>query len=240
MFAARGGFLAQPAAAAGDPHWDDVVMLLTARNNVLEDASNLAAGITVRQGTVSYPNTVQTKYNPYSIFLPTTAARFEVNANATRNCSGVFTYEFWMRCNGTTPTTAFAAPHVPATSQGANQVIFVNGSNQSGRPRFEFTTGYTSVNVHGSTMWDNQWHHIAMVRNTDNIIRFYYDGVQAAGTRSSTAQLNFGTAAWMIGGFFNLASDNIWSGWIDDIRLTKGVARYTASFTPPTEAFPIG
>lgn len=240
MFAARGGFLAQPAAAAGDPHWASVVMLLTARNNVVQDASTLAAGITVRQGTVSYPNTVQTRYNPHSIFLPTTAARFQVNANATRDCPGVFTYEFWMRCNGTTPNTNFSAPMGPHTAQGNGQVLFVNGNNQSGRPRFEFTGSFTSVNVHGSTMWDNQWHHIAMVRNTDNIIRFYYDGVQSAGTRSTTNQINFGAAAWLIGGFQNMGGDNIWSGWLDDIRLTKGVARYTASFTPPAAAFSIG
>jgi hypothetical protein len=225
---------------AGDPYWDDVVMLLTARDNVLEDASTLDEGITVRQGSVTYPNTTQTKYNSYSIFCPTSAARFEVDSNATRDCDVVFTFEFWMRCDGTTPTTTFACPMGPNSSQGNNSVYFVNGSNQSGRPRFEFTESYISYNVHGSTMWDNQWHHIAMVRNTDNIIRFYYDGVESATTRSSTTTLHFGTAPWLIGGYRNLAGDNIWSGWIDDIRLTKGVARYTTGFTPPAEAFPIG
>jgi hypothetical protein len=214
-------------------------MLLTARNNTIEDLSNEAAGITVVESPGGIPSTTQTKYNAYSIYNAG-STRFQVNADSDRNCPGVFTYEFWIRGNGTTPTTDYSSPHGPATNQGANQVIFANGNNNSGRPRFEFGTSFTSYNVHGSTMWDNAWHHIAMVRNTDNVIRFYYDGVESAATRSSSATINFGTAAWMVGGFQNGAGDNVWSGWHDDIRLTKGVARYTGNFTPPTAAFPVG
>jgi hypothetical protein len=237
---ARTAFSARAwAPTGGDPYWSSVVMLLTARNNVVEDLSNEAAGITVVQSPGGVPEDDETKYNAYSIYNAS-ETRFEVNADTDRNCSGVFTYEFWILGNGTTPPNNFSAPHGPSSDQGANQVIFVNGNINSGTPRFEFGTGFTSYNVHGSTMWDEAWHHIAMVRNTDNVIRFYYDGVESAATRTSTDTINFGTAAWMVGGFYNGDVANQWNGWHDDIRLTKGVARYTGNFTPPTEAFPIG
>lgn len=49
-------------------------------------------------------------------------------------------------------------------------------------------------------------------------------------TRAGTTNKNIGLSA----------GDNShpFRGWLDDYRITKGVARYTAGFTPPTAAFP--
>jgi hypothetical protein len=35
-----------------------------------------------------------------------------------------------------------------------------------------------------------------------------------------------------------VGTDRYFRGYIDDIRITKGLARYNANFTPPTEALP--
>jgi hypothetical protein len=34
------------------------------------------------------------------------------------------------------------------------------------------------------------------------------------------------------------ALDQSWNGWIDEVRITRGLARYTAAFTAPAAEFP--
>ena len=81
----------------------------------------------------------------------------------------------------------------------------------------------------------DQWYHFAICRSGTSVYVFL-DGVEGdpPGTTSanfsSTYNLRIGTAG---GG-----SLNPFKGYLDDIRITKGIARYTANFTPPTEAFP--
>ena len=81
----------------------------------------------------------------------------------------------------------------------------------------------------------NAWTHIASVRNS-NTLATYVNGIATAtaaitpgaSINTSSAEIRIGAEG---GGFF-------WNGYIDDLRITKGVARYTSNFTPPTLPFP--
>lgn len=222
-----------------DPYYSNVTMLLSAQTGAVKDMSSYLSTITTVQSPGGVASTTQTLYNPYSIYnaASTSGSRFKVAANSERQASGVFTFEVWMWSSAA--GNNFNAPWCP--SNNASNAGFTNGScgnSKSGRMSEEFTQSYTNYYVSNNSIHDSTWHHFAMVRDTDNVIRFYWDGVQAAATRSSTATIDFGAYDWMVGGYNNLDSDNRWVGYMDDMRLTNGVARYTANFTPPTTAFP--
>jgi alpha-tubulin suppressor-like RCC1 family protein len=78
------------------------------------------------------------------------------------------------------------------------------------------------------------WHHVALAYDGATY-RVFVDGAESfsvAGTMSGQGptQCVIGSYASGVEPFFH--------GYLDEVRVTKGVARYTASFTPPTTQFP--
>lgn len=91
-----------------------------------------------------------------------------------------------------------------------------------------------SISSSGLSIVTGQWYHIAGTRSFTTY-RLFVDGALAASTTIS-GNMNTDANPVIIGsGTTSLVGT---SGWIDDVRITKGVARYTAAFTPHTEAHP--
>lgn len=89
-------------------------------------------------------------------------------------------------------------------------------------------TAGTARITSGNILTAGVWTHVALVRS-GGITKLYADGVQTGS--SYTDSTNYSQQNFVIGGgspWFN--------GYLDDIRITKGYARYTANFTPPTTA----
>jgi len=121
-----------------------------------------------------------------------------------------------------------------------NNSVFVSlGNENSGR--FTFFTNTSNqlaydIYLVGTTTFTNkvvplgQWNHIALVRSGSTITA-YVNGT-SAGTASQAAVLGNGPLS--IGVNAN-RSANFWNGYIKDLRITKGVARYTSDFTAPSK-----
>lgn len=79
----------------------------------------------------------------------------------------------------------------------------------------------------------NTWQHYAVCRN-GNTFRLFLDGVQLWTTTSSKSIFHDAAAPVAIGTSGSAPT----AGFIDEVRVTQGVGRYTANFTPPAAAFP--
>jgi hypothetical protein len=90
-----------------------------------------------------------------------------------------------------------------------------------------------NVTLNGGTLNQNTWYHVALVRNGTSF-KTYLDGVNQASATNS-GPVNNPNNLLSVGG----RNANYMNGYLQDLRITKGVARYTSNFTPPTAAFPV-
>ena len=147
--------------------------------------------------------------------------------------SGNFTIEGWVYRVSAANADAICGIWTVSTSTASYLLTFGNGDVT--RLRFGSSNGSTTTFVESSTgaVPANQWVHFAIVRNGNTLLMFA-DGVQVY-SASFTTTLNNTTTGFTIASVSGGGNDpNI---FIDDLRITKGVARYTANFTPPARAF---
>ena len=83
-------------------------------------------------------------------------------------------------------------------------------------------------------MSNNTWYHTALVLS-GSTLTYYLNGV-ADGSFTGVTVGNASTTNPQIGQA-NTGSE-MYNGYIDDLRVTRGVARYTTNFTPPTAPLP--
>jgi len=125
---------------------------------------------------------------------------------------------------------------------GNERTFYMHGVNTAGGIAFFVGTGGVRFRastqtdlVYATTISNSTFTHIAFVRD-GNIRRIFIDGAQVA---SDTLSFNVSdNVVTDIGASVQNASDSFrYYGYIDDLRITTGVARYTANFTPPTSTF---
>jgi hypothetical protein len=154
--------------------------------------------------------------------------------------SGNFTAECWLKLNTTGVTHRVFGQCDSGASNASLGVWFSVGSDQKVTCGFySSTTGY---NITATTAIPNtNWHHLAQIRN-GNTMYLALDGTFDTTTKDVTGITANNSASKFAIGRMGEYSAEYFNGWIDEFRFSKGIARWTANFTPPTAgyAYPTG
>lgn len=220
--------------STGEPDFLKVSLLL---NGSFTDQSSPAKAVTP-VGGVTVSSTVS-KYGGTSYQFDGTSGYLSTPSNipAFDFASGDFTIECWV--NQTSRTA------------GEYDSIFQleTGAAYSKNMFLHMSSSYFGVLVGNTakTAWSvamnlslallpelGTWAHVALTRS-GNVYKIWLDGV-AIGTATSSEPINTSTTNLNIG--WAGTTDSYFHGFIDDFRVTKGLARYTSTFTPPAAQFP--
>ena len=137
-----------------------------------------------------------------------------------------FTIEFWARRTG-----AGSYPYIfDCRPAGANAVlitIYLDHAN-SYVPHVYINNAVRITST--ASMSVDTWYHIALVRSSGTTT-LYMNGSSVGSFSDSFSYI---AAPFRLGAYSNGGYG--FTGYVDDFRTTKGIARYTSSFTPPTTA----
>jgi len=227
-----------------DAQFNYVTMLLHgdgtngAQNNTFLDSSTNAFTIT-RNG-----NTTQGSFSPYgsnwSNYFDGNGDYLSVPSNTALNCGmGDFTIECWVYVS----SRILNYPLIIGNNNGSYSAgaISLTNNNADSAPYtdkfvlvvYDFLSLVPTL-VASSTNSLNTWYHLAIVRNGNSLV-MYRDGTSvASNTITSGIVFDWGKSNCLIGGGNWDGAQSYFNGQISNLRLVKGTAVYTSSFTPST------
>jgi len=223
----------------GDPDFSSVTLLLhlngTNGSTDFTNADSSSSPKTVTAENSAQISTAEAKFgqslllntaNDYANYLTTPDnVGFQFG-------TGAFTMEAWIYLISK-PKNVAAVIATNTASFGAGSYYFVvDGSN-----KLQFGGSGVSTLLSTSTISTGQWYHVAASRS-GTTTRIFIDGTLEDTEASDTTSYNYSTNNLLIGrNGWDSSSNQGFYGYIDEVRITKGVARYTATFTAPTAPF---
>jgi len=145
--------------------------------------------------------------------------------------TGDWTIDFWVRRDGA--QTNFNGLVCAALSSLSGWVICIY--TDGNKPRLvSNASGGWALDIDSNTaLADLTWTHLAVVRY-GNTVTMYLNGT-SVGSRDCTGYTyNSAGTGLTAGRTYTDADTSYFKGWLDEVRISKGIARWTANFTPPT------
>lgn len=216
----------------GDAYYPQVAALLhfDGVNGSTTITDNSKNNLTVTANNGAFISTVQSKFGGASVFLDGTNDYLVSQTTPMITFgTGDLTVEMWIY-QTVSSVSAYKALVGDDVYGSVGGWILYSYNNQ-----LNLWKGGTEIIPPSGTLTLNNWNHIVWTRASGNN-RIFINGTQVGSTVSDST--NYTSTAIYIGstklGTLNFA------GYIDELRITNGYARYTSNFTPSTTAFADG
>lgn len=256
------GSTGQRVALAPDPYINNLVLALPFNSeSVFTDVSPRRQGEFSGRGSVGFAVTTlslpagQGGITTTSVGIVTfskyygTSVGFNTSISSTQALQNIntsdyqfggqdFTVESWVYVRSFTagnPSGDFAIIVKCATDSAWDTGWTLDLRNTNNFNWFAKGTGvdgqsYTYNNNSVLTYSTNTWYHIAVVRQ--NFVRYMY--INGVLDSTNTDLINYQpTSIISIGN--DISSNYSFNGYLQDLRIYKGVAKYTSNFTPPSQ-----
>jgi hypothetical protein len=206
-------------------------LLLNFTNGGIIDTSMSNDLETVGNAQIS---TTQSKFGGASMYFDGTGDYIIPSSTSkTLNTFGTgdFTVELWMYANSFTTVDGFMflIDFRPTSTDGVYPLLYFYNA----QIRYYVDS---ADRITGSTLNTGQWYHIAVARSGTST-KMFINGTQAGSTYTDSNNYLCGTSRPVLGTRGHTLGDGNYNGYIDDLRITKGYARYTANFTAPVGPF---
>ena len=220
-------------ATVGDVHFPKVSLLLpfNGSNGATSTSDSSNNNSTVTFVGTSQISTAQSKFGGSSMLFDGDSDYLTVTNSSfsTFNASGAtLTIEFWVYFNSISGQQDCVMNY--ANSSGGLVIRKNNSGNVLG-----VNLSGDGADITGTTALSaGQWYHVALSGSSGSY-KLFLNGTQEGSTY--TGALGAGSSTYQIGAFY--WSGSLYgplNGYLDDMRFTAGLARYTSNFTPPTTA----
>jgi hypothetical protein len=178
-------------------------------------------------------SSTQSKFGGYSASYDGTGDLLTFTDSADWNLANVnFTIDFWVYFNSLPSSNGVYNGGCGQWEGASHYWAFYFGRN-GGVQKAYFSAAGTTLDIQANTgVSTGTWYHFAVVRN-GNAFNVYKDGV-SIGSGTSSGTISNASAVLQVG---RKTTGEHLDGYIDEFRLSLGIARWTTDFTPPTEAY---
>ena len=189
------------------------------------DLSNTNATVTFNGN--SQISTAQSKFGGSSLYFDGTAGdNVTLPAGSAYQFGADFTIETWFYMNALNTYSLLYSSYGGAAT-GALELQIRSGISYKIRAWYNSNSAFDS----NTSISTGQWYHFALTRS-GTTVTYWLNGT-SDGTMTLSGQMGRDDQTIKIGAD---GSSYTFNGYIDDMRVTNGVARYTSTFTPPTTA----